>query len=995
MLGLNLQAAAKFEKTGVKTQPAEVTTTELKTEENISPTILPEGPESSKEASKEASKETGKEENPEEIQKAPKIAAPGELEKAPAGKTWKWKEIAEGWHKVAEEKKDKLAFLFTERGLYHHLAVILDHTNSEFNFTSTQPEHRAATYTVANMFLNSTPTLCSISLIQNLIQQGQQAESKQALEAMRKVNAAGVTAEERQKFYTAFGLRPFSFLLETISPKLSEFIFFTHNTKPLVLMIPKSYARQQKVAFENQIRKNRAALNIWGQDLDRNMAELYANSKSAESKETREQLMGLLKDKKKFGQEVARLDALNIKLKKAAGNDTQLTLIYCGFEPNIFTQQAITSWAQFQTLPAAAISSAEQLDGLKTSLAQRHESIGQLLLYLAGHGTSSYAAPILSGGNFDITRSFVADFKFHDYTDFLAHLHEKCETAFVLSISCLSGGVNQKFIEQSLQNQSLSFYLAALGVADTSVAAHVGKYSFSSRGVLTYVAPPVSNFFRMVESNLNSDVVESIRLGLSSKRSIFSGSKIPEEVLKNIWAKAFESINEKNWFMRFPGVNKVFTSSRLESGEVLTLTSVLDKSRRHAKRPIDASKKSLVLIYPQNVASKLHVGKNTKIAFTQQPVLPSVIAPLTPAMFHYIISKKTMLSDVEMDCDFVTFLFNALSFFGPHPTTVHIKKLIEKGLKEEIKDVIISGKIPGSIAIAFTWGNMRKSGVLLVQKLSLEDLKKRLQGLPPTMILAEIRNNCTRPDFKLKDWYNKLPRGRGVRTLRDAAIHILNAEVKKIMSTGDKAAVKNAIEKLPDGFVKLETMSRYQKKYNEMIDDLDAIDIIMRINAQEGEVQNANGNDVDEGEVALETMGIRRISTISDRLNIRNEIRPIDDLNLSGNHIEKIEGLDQLTSLHRLQLEVNEIATIEGLDQLTKLDHLDLSMNKITEIKGLDKNTKLSNLQLDKNLITRITGLDRLTGLKELSLFNNPGLERSPGYAKQIAALEARGVEVS
>ena len=94
-------------------------------------------------------------------------------------------------------------------------------------------------------------------------------------------------------------------------------------------------------------------------------------------------------------------------------------------------------------------------------------------------------------------------------------------------------------------------------------------------------------------------------------------------------------------------------------------------------------------------------------------------------------------------------------------------------------------------------------------------------------------------------------------------------------------------------------------------------------------------------------------------------------LNLSGNKITKIEGLDSLTNLTELYLSKNQISHIESLDRLTNLTKLYLFSNQISHIKGLDRLTNLIVLSLSYNQISRIEGLDRLKKLTALYLYSN------------------------
>ncbi|RUS87393.1 hypothetical protein EGW08_004847 [Elysia chlorotica] len=85
------------------------------------------------------------------------------------------------------------------------------------------------------------------------------------------------------------------------------------------------------------------------------------------------------------------------------------------------------------------------------------------------------------------------------------------------------------------------------------------------------------------------------------------------------------------------------------------------------------------------------------------------------------------------------------------------------------------------------------------------------------------------------------------------------------------------------------------------------------------------------------------------------KFRKLRVLNLSGNHIKNITGLDFNWDLRELKLYDNEIASIEGLTNLKELSHLQLQHNQISKIgRGLGSLKKLQTLRLDNNKLTKI-----------------------------------------
>uniref|UniRef100_A0A672N3B8 Leucine-rich repeat and coiled-coil domain-containing protein 1 n=1 Tax=Sinocyclocheilus grahami TaxID=75366 RepID=A0A672N3B8_SINGR len=100
----------------------------------------------------------------------------------------------------------------------------------------------------------------------------------------------------------------------------------------------------------------------------------------------------------------------------------------------------------------------------------------------------------------------------------------------------------------------------------------------------------------------------------------------------------------------------------------------------------------------------------------------------------------------------------------------------------------------------------------------------------------------------------------------------------------------------------------------------------------------------------------------------------ISSLNLHCNRLTKIEGLTAWHIRH-LDLSSNHICRIEGLASLSSLCTLNLSCNLITKVEGLNGLTNLTRLNLAYNQINDLTGLLHLHGaeykLKYLQLHSN------------------------
>ncbi|KAG0705654.1 L domain-like protein [Suillus ampliporus] len=102
------------------------------------------------------------------------------------------------------------------------------------------------------------------------------------------------------------------------------------------------------------------------------------------------------------------------------------------------------------------------------------------------------------------------------------------------------------------------------------------------------------------------------------------------------------------------------------------------------------------------------------------------------------------------------------------------------------------------------------------------------------------------------------------------------------------------------------------------------------------------------------------------------------------------QNLDKLGRLKILSLQSNRIKKIECLDQLVDLEELYLSHNGVERLEGLDNNKKLRTLDVGANFILAIENISHLASLEELWLNNNkiPDLRALEPQLKDMASLE-------
>eukprot|EP00698_Gefionella_okellyi_P006840 TRINITY_DN1647_c0_g1_i1.p1 TRINITY_DN1647_c0_g1~~TRINITY_DN1647_c0_g1_i1.p1 ORF type:complete len:1265 (-),score=346.85 TRINITY_DN1647_c0_g1_i1:95-3889(-) len=97
----------------------------------------------------------------------------------------------------------------------------------------------------------------------------------------------------------------------------------------------------------------------------------------------------------------------------------------------------------------------------------------------------------------------------------------------------------------------------------------------------------------------------------------------------------------------------------------------------------------------------------------------------------------------------------------------------------------------------------------------------------------------------------------------------------------------------------------------------------------------------------------------------------LTELSMKENVLGSMNGLQVCTSLTALTLDVNHLVRMEALDTCTALRTLSLQKNRITRITGLSRLAQLEKLILSANCIQRIEGLEALSSLQHLELSQN------------------------
>ena len=108
------------------------------------------------------------------------------------------------------------------------------------------------------------------------------------------------------------------------------------------------------------------------------------------------------------------------------------------------------------------------------------------------------------------------------------------------------------------------------------------------------------------------------------------------------------------------------------------------------------------------------------------------------------------------------------------------------------------------------------------------------------------------------------------------------------------------------------------------------------------------------------------------------QLTQLESLGLSGNEISDLKPLANLTQLEGLDLFANEISDLKPLANLTQLRWLNLGWNQISDLKPLAGLAQLESLYLWINQVRDVTPLASLVNLETLQLKDNPIQDASP-----------------
>lgn len=313
---------------------------------------------------------------------------------------------------------------------------------------------------------------------------------------------------------------------------------------------------------------------------------------------------------------------------------------------------------------------------------------------------------------FDAATAYIAGLPYNLFEKLLIYFNDN-NVRFLFYVTCFSGGINQRLIDESLRRMPVNFYLAARGFADLSVASDHHYF-------ITYAEDDAKKPFQ-ITSNIDWYRFFNVLENLMSGKNVGVMRAKTVAGINNPWAYVFSNIQVNKWVIRYPGIRSIFMSDQFMNGTILNITTAFQKAHELDNRPIHAENRRLLLVYPQRVAVPLYVGDLTEIACLSTPKIARQFEADSEDFKKYSAGKRHYFMRIHTSADLNMFITNILKQFGPHPSTIYIKTLEcrfrDSNELDELfstgrsgrsfqdpeaitfRNVIISGALPGAISI--------------------------------------------------------------------------------------------------------------------------------------------------------------------------------------------------------------------------------------------------------------------------------------------------------
>ena len=385
-------------------------------------------------------------------------------------------------------------------------------------------------------------------------------------------------------------------------------------------------------------------------------------------------------------------------------------------------------------------------------------------------------------------------------------------------------------------------------------------------------------------------------------------------------------------------------------------------------------------LYLQNQTANFNIKRKNNTNVKQKIILESIIQRCKNQNSKIYDSNASfnVTGDIVLNTDTYTLPDGTTGVYSEEPGNYNIV-FAEDAKKGDVGTVTVNGgRAAGSI---YTYTITDNTGSKVYDSICFEDYylservyedlikqERSITGTVPYIINIEYPEIAKVTELTLTG--NEGKRVKNVAGLESFInLKILNLSTNDI-SSDDSISKINLLKDLPN----IEQLNLSDNQL-ETADVITNFKLIKRIN-----LANNNISSLQPFEEWLQNLKNKKTTAKLTEINVSGnnieDLTPIKDvttleyLNVSKNKIKDINAIENMVVLNALNISSNKIEDISTVEKLTRLTTLYLATNKVKDISSL-KNLNLSKLDISNNRIENLDDIKNMSSLTELKLNTN------------------------
>ena len=385
-------------------------------------------------------------------------------------------------------------------------------------------------------------------------------------------------------------------------------------------------------------------------------------------------------------------------------------------------------------------------------------------------------------------------------------------------------------------------------------------------------------------------------------------------------------------------------------------------------------------LYLQNQTANFNIKRKSNTSVKQKIILESIIQKCKDPNSKIYDSNASfnVTGDAVLNTDTYTVPEGKTGIYSEEPGNYNIV-FAEDVKKGNVGTVTINGgRATGSV---YTYTITDNTGSKVYDSICFEDYylaervyndlskqERNIVGIVPYIINIEYPEIAKVTELTLTG-----DEGRRVKNIKGLEsfinLKILNLSTNDISSDNSISKI-NLLKDLPN----IEQLNLSDNQL-EMADVITNFKLIKRIN-----LANNNISSLQPFEEWVQNLKDKKTASKLVEINVSGnnieDLTPIKDittleyLNVSKNKIKDINAIENMAVLNALNISSNKIEDIEPVGKLTRLTTLYLATNKVKDISSL-RNLNLSKLDISNNRIESLDDIKNMSSLTELKLNTN------------------------